>query len=41
LTSFTDLGLSAPLLEALTSLGYEQPTPIQEEAVPACSADGT
>jgi ATP-dependent RNA helicase DeaD len=33
-TTFTDLGLSAPTLEALTHLGYERPTPIQEQAIP-------
>ena len=31
---FADLGLPAPLLEALNSLGYETPTPIQAEAIP-------
>ena len=35
MTSFADLGLSEPLLEALSHLGYERPTPIQEEAIPA------
>ncbi|MFZ5870555.1 MAG: DEAD/DEAH box helicase, partial [Actinomycetota bacterium] len=33
--SFADLGLRSELLEALTALGYEEPTPIQAEAVPA------
>ncbi len=32
--SFADLGLSEPLLKAVTSLGYEQPSPIQAEAIP-------
>ena len=32
--SFSDLGLRAELLDALTELGYEEPTPIQREAVP-------
>jgi ATP-dependent RNA helicase DeaD len=32
--SFADLGLSQPLLEALNHLGYESPTPIQEQAIP-------
>ena len=31
---FADLGLPAPLLEALNSLGYETPSPIQAEAIP-------
>jgi ATP-dependent RNA helicase DeaD len=32
--SFTDLALRPELLDALTSLGYEEPTPIQREAIP-------
>src|SRR4051794_20036518 len=32
--SFADLGLRPELLTALTGLGYEEPTPIQREAVP-------
>jgi len=32
-TTFADLGLRAELLDALTSLGYEEPTPIQREAI--------
>src|SRR5215204_1447922 len=35
MSTFADLGLSEPLLEALSHLGYERPTPIQEEAIPA------
>ncbi|MFI5842531.1 DEAD/DEAH box helicase [Catenuloplanes sp. NPDC051500] len=31
---FTGLGLRAELLRALTNLGYEEPTPIQREAIP-------
>ncbi|GIM91031.1 DEAD/DEAH box helicase [Paractinoplanes toevensis] len=31
---FAALGLRAELLRALTSLGYEEPTPIQQEAIP-------
>ncbi|MFK5913513.1 MAG: DEAD/DEAH box helicase [Woeseiaceae bacterium] len=34
LPSFSDLGLSAPVLEALTSIGYETPSPIQAEMIP-------
>src|SRR5919198_1189737 len=34
MASFADLGLSQPLLEALHHLGYESPTPIQEQAIP-------
>lgn len=33
-TSFADLGLSAPILSALTALGYEKPSPIQLECIP-------
>src|SRR3954451_14637462 len=31
---FAGLGLRAELLRALTDLGYEEPTPIQREAIP-------
>ncbi|WP_235922218.1 DEAD/DEAH box helicase [Lentzea tibetensis] len=31
---FADLGLRPDLLSALTTLGYEEPTPIQREAIP-------
>src|SRR4051812_44572400 len=33
--TFAELGLSETLLEALQHLGYENPTPIQEQAIPA------
>jgi ATP-dependent RNA helicase DeaD len=33
-TTFADLGLRPELLAALTALGYEEPTPIQQEAIP-------
>src|SRR3712207_4996276 len=32
--SFKDLGLSPKVLEAVQSVGYETPTPIQEQAIP-------
>jgi ATP-dependent RNA helicase DeaD len=32
--TFSDLGLHPELLKALESLGYEEPTPIQREAIP-------
>ena len=32
--TFASLGLARPLVEALTALGYEEPTPIQREAIP-------
>ena len=34
MTKFAELGLTEPTLEALSHLGYERPTPIQEEAIP-------
>ena len=33
-TGFADLGLRPELLKALAGLGYEEPTPIQREAIP-------
>ena len=34
MTTFSDLGLPAPILQALAAEGYETPTPIQERAIP-------
>jgi len=34
LTKFTELGLAEPILRALSSEGYESPTPIQSEFIP-------
>jgi ATP-dependent RNA helicase RhlE len=34
LVDFCDLGLSAPILSALTAAGYSEPTPIQCRAIP-------
>jgi ATP-dependent RNA helicase DeaD len=34
MTKFADLGLSAEILEALNDVGYEAPSPIQEQAIP-------
>ncbi len=34
MTNFAELGLSKPLLEALEHLGYQEPTPIQEQTIP-------
>jgi ATP-dependent RNA helicase DeaD len=34
MASFKDLGLNEPVLDALTHLGYDQPTPIQEQTIP-------
>jgi ATP-dependent RNA helicase DeaD len=33
-TTFSDLGLKAPILEALSDLGYEKPSPIQAACIP-------
>ncbi|MBD0274340.1 MAG: DEAD/DEAH box helicase, partial [Acetobacteraceae bacterium] len=32
--TFADLGLSEPILQAVTDAGYVTPTPIQEQAIP-------
>jgi len=34
LPGFRELGLSAPILEALTAVGYETPSPIQAQTIP-------
>src|SRR5215204_7137322 len=34
MASFKELGLSEAILDALTHLGYDRPTPIQEETIP-------
>ncbi len=34
MTKFSDLGLSAPLLKVLPELNIEQPTKIQQQAIP-------
>ncbi len=36
--SFADLGLSAPVLEALADVGYESPSPIQAATIPVLLA---
>jgi len=33
-TTFQDLGLSEPILQALRDVGYESPSPIQDQAIP-------
>jgi ATP-dependent RNA helicase DeaD len=35
MATFKELGLSEPILESLQQLGYDEPTPIQEQAIPA------
>ena len=37
-TKFTDLGLSEPLLKAVRDQGYDTPSPIQAQAIPAVLA---
>ncbi len=37
-TSFTDLGLPATLCQTLSTLGFEEPTPIQSAAIPVLLA---
>ena len=32
--TFEELGLAAPILEAVKDCGYETPTPIQQQAIP-------
>lgn len=34
MSTFTDLGLSAPVLKAIAELGFEHPTEIQQKAIP-------
>jgi superfamily II DNA/RNA helicase len=36
--SFTELNLSQPLLQALAACGYQEPTPIQQQAIPEALA---
>src|SRR5881398_2008647 len=36
--SFADLGLSQPTLQAVRDVGYEAPSPIQQQAIPALLA---
>ena len=34
MTTFSDLGLSKPLLQSISDVGFEEPTPVQAEAIP-------
>ncbi|MGH2873080.1 MAG: DEAD/DEAH box helicase, partial [Solirubrobacteraceae bacterium] len=34
MTTFSDLGLPQAILEAVTDVGYHEPSPIQELAIP-------
>jgi ATP-dependent RNA helicase DeaD len=40
MTAFADLGLSESTLQALQDVGYEKPSPIQEQAIPPLLAGG-
>lgn len=35
MTQFTDLNLCEPVLKAIAEQGYDSPTPIQQQAIPA------
>ena len=37
-TRFTDLTLSEPIILALQEIGYEKPTPVQENSIPLVAA---
>jgi ATP-dependent RNA helicase DeaD len=34
ISSFSDLDISQPILRALADMGFEEPTPIQKQAIP-------
>ena len=38
--SFNELGLAEPLLKAIADAGYDTPTPIQKQAIPAVLQGG-
>jgi ATP-dependent RNA helicase DeaD len=40
MTAFKDLGLSPPIQQAIDELGFQDPTPIQEQAIPALLGGG-
>lgn len=40
MNTFEQLGLSSPVLKALTQLGFEQPTDIQHQAIPSLMTEG-
>lgn len=39
MTSFSELGLSQPLVDTITEMGFENPTPIQTKAIPRLLED--
>lgn len=32
--TFEEIGVSSPILKAIQEMGYENPTPVQEEVIP-------
>lgn len=41
MTTFSELGLSQPLVDTISDLGFENPTPIQEKAIPELLVNAT
>jgi len=39
LSTFSNLGLSNPLIDVLNNLGFTTPTPVQEQAIPLLLSD--
>ena len=39
--SFSDLGLGENVLKAVAALGFEQPTPVQQQAIPLLISEST
>ena len=41
MATFAELGLSRPLIDSITKMGFEEPTPIQEKAIPQLLTEPT
>ena len=41
MSSFKELGVSAPILKAIEELGFEQPMPVQEAVIPYLLDEGS
>ena len=39
--TFSEIGLNSDILKAITDLGFENPTPIQQEAIPFVLSEET
>ena len=39
MSTFSNLGLSNPLIDVLNNLGFTTPTPVQEQAIPSLLSD--